>query len=324
MRTSLARIAAFTLLVATVLGCDLSQIAGPAVNRPEAQGGDEVTYTAGTVPARPADRVRIGTFNIQVFGEAKLSKPEVVEVLVDITRRFDVLAIQEVRTAKPELIDDFVRQVNATGMRYAYLLGPRLGRTSSKEQYLYVYDRDRIEVDRNACYTVEDPQDFLHREPLVARFKVITSDRARGFTFSLVNIHTDPDEVDQEVSVLDDVFRAVQRDGSGEDDIILLGDLNASPREFGELGQMPYLAWIVDGQPTNTRGTKCYDNLLFDRRATTEFTGAAGIIDLASEYRLTLDQALQVSDHLPVWAEFSAVEGGTTEMATAPPRFPQF
>ncbi len=52
----------------------------------------------------------------------------------------------------PRLID----YVNADGMRYDYLLGPRLGRTSSKEQYAYVYDTDRILGDPNASYTVND------------------------------------------------------------------------------------------------------------------------------------------------------------------------
>lgn len=303
------------LLVTLALGCE-GQWPRPAAHQaaPPDQGQPEVTYTN----TRTAERLRIGTFNIQVFGEAKMDKPEVVEILVDVIRRFDVLAIQEVRSADPSVVDELVRLVNAAGARYAYLLGPRLGRTSSKEQYLYIYDRARLEVDRNACYTVEDPQDFLHREPLVARFRVIRPSGSEGFSFSLVNIHTDPDEVEQEINVLDDVFRAVQQDGSGEDDILLLGDLNASPREFGELGRMPYGVWLIDGQPTNTRGTKCYDNIVFDRRATTEFTGAAGIIDLATEYGLSLEQAIAVSDHLPVWAEFSLTEGGTSELAERP------
>ncbi len=39
-------------------------------------------------------------------------------------------------------------------------------------------------------------------------------------------VHTDPDETDTELDALDDVFAAVQRSGNGEDDVILLGDLN--------------------------------------------------------------------------------------------------
>ena len=44
--------------------------------------------------------------------------------------------------------------------------------------------------------------------------------------------------------------------------------------------------------------------------ATVEFTGRGGVFDFLREYNLTLAQALEVSDRLPVWAEFSIYEGG--------------
>jgi deoxyribonuclease-1-like protein len=216
-----------------------------------------------------------------------------------------------VRTENPDVVEQFVRAINADGAQYAYLLGPRLGRTVSKEQYLYIYDQSRVEVDGRVRYTVEDPDGLLHRTPLVVRFRAITNSGRPGFSFSLANIHTDPDEVKLEMDVLDDVFRAVQNDGSGEDDVILLGDFNADARHFGQLGQLPYLTLAIDGQATNTRRTESYDNIVFDSRATTEFTGTVGILDMAAEYRLTPTQALAVSDHLPIWAEFSVEEGAS-------------
>ena len=39
-----------------------------------------------------------------------------------------------------------------------------------------------------------------------------------------------------------------------------------------------------------------------------EFTGTCGVFDLMAEFRLSVDEALEVSDHLPVWAEFSVRE----------------
>ena len=39
----------------------------------------------------------IASFNIQVFGQSKLSKPQVVEILAQVARQFDIVAIQEVR-----------------------------------------------------------------------------------------------------------------------------------------------------------------------------------------------------------------------------------
>ncbi|NMC21084.1 MAG: deoxyribonuclease, partial [Thermogutta sp.] len=46
-----------------------------------------------------------------------------------------------------------------------------------------------------------------------------------------------------------------------------------------------------------------------DRRATTEYTGKHGVMDLVRQFNISAGQAAQVADHLPVWAEFSTREG---------------
>jgi endonuclease/exonuclease/phosphatase family metal-dependent hydrolase len=155
----------------------------------------------------------------------------------------------------------------------------------------------------------------LHREPFVTRFRARTASPASSFTFWLVNTHTDPDEVPQEIATLADVFLVMQQARPDEDDVILLGDLNASDNEFGRLAEIPGITWVVHGTTTNTRRTEMYDNLLFDRNRTAEFTGRWGVFDLESVFRLTRDQALQISDHLPVWAEFQAYEGPLAQTA---------
>jgi len=134
-----------------------------------------------------------------------------------------------------------------------------------------------------------------------------------------VNIHTDPDETEAELNALDDVFRAVRADGRNEDDVVILGDLNADDRHLGQLGEMSGIAWVVSGIPTNTRGTSQYDNIVFDRNATREYVGRGGVFDFMREYNLTQDEALDISDHLPVWGEFSVYEGGAIGRVAARP-----
>ncbi|HUG93432.1 MAG TPA: hypothetical protein VML55_21515, partial [Planctomycetaceae bacterium] len=102
----------------------------------------------------------------------------------------------------------------------------------------------------------------------------------------------------------------------GEDDVILLGDLNADEYHLGALGDLPGIFCAISGVPTNTRGTRTYDNIVFDRRATVEYTGRSGVLDLRREYGLTLEQALEISDHLPVWAVFRTHEGARGPLAS--------
>ncbi len=283
--------------------------------------GESVQSDPSLAPAveRRTDTIRIASFNIQVFGKSKLANPKVMGILADVIRRFDVVAIQEVRATSDDILPQFVEMINASGRHYDYVIGPRLGRTNSKEQYAVLFDTASIEVDRNALYTVEDPDDLLHREPLVAWMRVRGPPTNEAFTFKLIDIHTDPDETKQELDALADVYRKVRDDGSNEDDVILLGDLNVDDRHLGRLGEVSQITWVISGVPTNTRGNKQYDNILFSRAATSEFTGRSGVFDLIREFNITTEEALKVSDHMPIWAEFTIREGGQPgRVATRP------
>lgn len=275
---------------------DLSQVASPNSTEP-------VDWTKND------NAIRVATFNIQVLGRSKMGKPDVVRHLAKTIRFFDVVAIQEIRAVDQNIMPELVQAVNSEGGNYSFTIGPRLGRTTSKEQYAYVFDANKIELIAGSVKTVQEPRnrDRLHREPLVARFQTRRSDGQTPFSFSLINIHTDPDETRIELSALDDVYRAVQ-ESYPEDDVILLGDLNEDSDHLGELGQVADIQWVIAGLPTNTRGTASYDNILFTATETREFTGRGGVFDLRSEFGLSMEEALEISDHLPVWAEFTATE----------------
>jgi hypothetical protein len=56
--------------------------------------------TCECLPPQPdGGTITIASFNIQVFGQTKASKPEEMEILVDIIHRYDIVAIQEIRDA---------------------------------------------------------------------------------------------------------------------------------------------------------------------------------------------------------------------------------
>lgn len=295
----------------TLAGCDFERLAkdiSEAAKTGKTPTASIPSTSTKTDVGKTEETIAVGSFNIQVLGQSKLEKPEVMAVLAKIVRRFDVIAIQELRSKEQDVIPRFLDRINEDGSRFDYIVGPRLGRTSSKEQYVYFYDARRIEVLPGSVYTASDSNDLLHREPLVATFRVRDSKHPNPFTFTLINIHTDPDETDWELDALDDVFVRVQADRIREDDVIMLGDFNVDEYHLGQLGKLPGMTWAIAGKPTNTRGTETYDNILFDRRRTVEFAGRSGVLDLQKEYGLSLEEALDVSDHLPVWATFHSGE----------------
>lgn len=271
---------------------------------------DFQTVSSGQAASGPSSgpSLRIAAFNIQDFGNAKAEKVYVIRTLAEIVRQFDIVAIQEISTKNEYLIPNFLKLINQSGRKYDHVIGRRLGNTKSKEQYAYLFDTQRVAVDHQSVYTISDPDNLLHREPLVATFRAREVDPDKAFTFILVATHTDPDVVPQELDALAEVYRVVRRSSRGEDDIIVLGDFNTDDRHMGRLGQLPGIYPLIAGVWTNTRQNKQYDNIVIHQPSTTEYTGRSGVFDVMRHYNLTQKQALLVSDHFPVWAEFSIYE----------------
>jgi deoxyribonuclease-1-like protein len=263
------------------------------------------------LPQRTRETILIASFNIQTFGKKKMEDQWVIERIIAVLRQFDVVAIQEVRAEDQTTIPRLIQLINAQGARYDYLIGPRLGRSVSKEQYAFIYDTASVVSSPDAIYTIKDEADLLHREPLVARFVTRVPPNFQPFSFSLVNMHTDPDEVRTELPVMHTVLKGIREFeyvSAREDDVILMGDLNANPSQFGTLGQIPGIYWTVSDEPTNTIRKSIWDNIIFDRGLTNEYTGRSGVLDLCDMFGIKTEEALRISDHLPIWAEFSTLE----------------
>lgn len=274
-------------------------------------GSGQANAATASIPQRSVNTLLIGSFNMQRLGPSKLADPWTMDKFAQIIRLFDVIALQEITSSDQRTLPILVELVNQGGRSYDYTISPRIGRGSGAgayfEQYAFVFDRMRVVSQANMCYVVNDTADVLHREPFVGRFQAITN-AGRPFAFSLINIHTDPDEIRNELDVLADVYMSVRQYEYPEDDILLLGDLNAAPGGLGKLETIPDLVPVIQNVFTNTRQSKILDNILLDRRLTREFTGRAGVFNTQREFRLQTSDADRVSDHLPVWAEFSILE----------------
>ena len=309
-------------IVALVAACDQfsgitekeSDLAHGLVESADTGGQDVVASTTGSARRVILDRnsaeIIIGSFNIQRFGISKMGNAKVMATLVAIARQFDVLAIQEIRSRNDQaFLQKYVNMINADGSRYSYVLSPLLGSKKYTEQYGFVFDTDRIELVSEGA-VVPDPNQLLSREPMFSRFRTRTAVPDQAFTFALANIHIAPNESREELATLYEVYLWLQSYLQNvEDDVILLGDFNEPPRHYGQMWQIRTLAAALpEGVKTNTLGTRSYDNILFDQRMTLEYAGKSGVMDIRQIFGLTMEEAQDVSDHLPVWAAFSAGE----------------
>ncbi len=287
----------------------LDFLEGTSDARPTAAGAAE-----GEARLPPPDRerqtIRIASFNAGPLDRSKLANRLVAGHLVRTIRQFDAIGLQDIRADGPALLGELLEQVNADGRHYAMASTPSRARVRGEPMCAVLFDKAVLQIDPSTVCLVEDPAGRLRHRPLVAAFRARGPEPSTAFTFTLINAWTSPDRAAQELDFMDDVFRAVRDDGRNEDDIILLGSLYADARRLEHWYHYLNLAAAINSTPTTTRGTHVADNLVFDRRATIEYTGRAEVFDLMAELELTAEQALEVSEHRPVWAEFSVYEGG--------------
>ncbi|MBR6011939.1 MAG: endonuclease/exonuclease/phosphatase family protein, partial [Methanomicrobium sp.] len=168
-----------------------------------------------------SDLLKIGSFNIQVFGQSKSAKTDVMNVLADIIRTYDIIAVQEIRDSSGTALDNLLRQVNSDGSSYAYLVSERLGRTSSKEQYAYVYNTRTVSPIGSA-FTYPQTSDIFHRTPYIASFK----SNAGIFNATFAVIHTDPDDAANEIKSLYEVAEYAKGVLPADEPVIVMGDYN--------------------------------------------------------------------------------------------------
>ncbi len=267
-------------------------------------GGDEET-NGEPEPTPETVSIKVAAFNIQIFGKSKRSKPEVMTVLVDVAREFDVMLVQEIRDSSGETAPAYLEQINGEGASYAYIESERLGRSTSKESYAYYWNTDTVEYMEDTAYVYNDTGDVFEREPYVASF------RSGGFDFTLVGIHTKPDDAENEIGNLTAVVASVIASDPGEGDVIVMGDFNADGSYFDEDGPSPLIGegynWIVENSyDTMTRTGWTYDRVvLLDGTYGGEYVaGSCEVFYFDAVYGVGQELTEDVSDHYPVYAVY--------------------
>jgi endonuclease/exonuclease/phosphatase family metal-dependent hydrolase len=272
----------------------------------------------------------IGTWNIRAFGEIFRSWDEnpgnpkrnfrAMVYIAEIIRRFDVIAIQEVK-----------RDISGLRMLLDELLGSNWGLVISdvsggskgnSERLTYIYDKRRVQPSGLAGEIVlpltdeGNPAQQFDRTPYIVGFQTANE------KFSLLTAHirygkTPADRLG-EISTLSQYIateiRQRAKSGPEEGNLIVLGDFNIDER-----GENPlFKAFISTGlvvpeQLLNLKSTydskpKFYDQVAwFMDGLNLTYTGQAGVIDFAGAvYKdLPLSQmSYRLSDHFPLWTEF--------------------
>ncbi|KAL2091665.1 hypothetical protein ACEWY4_013928 [Coilia grayii] len=263
--------------------------------------------------------LKICSFNVQSFGENKMSKPEVMDVIVQCIARCDITLIMEIKDGRglafPQLMTKLNSRYSSRRNEYEYVISDRLGRKAYKEQYAFIY-RSRL-VSVKDVYQYADSQsgdeDVFAREPFIVWF---SSPKTEVKDFLIIPIHTVPEAAIREIDELVDVFEDAQRHWISENftdpPTIIMGDFNAAcgyvpKRQWKNirLRSNSSFLWLTGDSIDTTvkQSTNCaYDRVVLHGEKMIQAVKSTSleVFDFQTEYGLTEQQALAVSDHFPV------------------------
>lgn len=308
-------------------------------------------HLAATVPSKRLDEnLLIATWNLRGFasltrewtaGENDSPKRDLRGLLAigEILRRFDVIAIQEVKGDLRALRD----LMKWLGADWSFLMTDVSGGAAGNDERMaFVFDRRRVQLSGLACELVVPPEwlaevspDAIHRQ--FARTPYAVSFRSGRSTFVLATLHVvwgaDARERVPELRAIARWMREwADRSSAWSHNLIALGDFNIDRKDDplwqaftstglrapAELDAVPRSIFARAGEPESS---KFYDQIawletedgtpLLDMR----YTRAGHVDFLPFVYRdgglSTKAISYRVSDHYPLWAEFDIREHAT-------------
>ena len=259
--------------------------------------------------SRRRTELKLAAWNIRILSnnsrnDAELQK--IAKTLID----YDFIAITEIRDEK--VLKRLQKILSASGAEYGYLMSEPVGRegSSHKERYAFLYYKGLVSVVTGGKLYPDaaDGEDDFVRDPYWATF------RAGKFDFSVIAVHVvwGDSVADRRAEVMElaEVYTYVQEANGAEDDVLLLGDFNRElddVQAYAPLFSLPSMTHLFQfPQKSHIRDSSLYDNIYFQKKNITEYTGESGI-DKFDETDFGNDDAaanLAVSDHRPVWAVF--------------------
>lgn len=197
--------------------------------------------------------ISIACWNLQIFGKTKAANQTLINYYAEKLDDYDIFIVQEIRDKSGEAIQTLASEFP----NYDYVLSQRAGQSSSKEQYAVFYN-PQVQLVSSYDYQT-DYQEEMQRPPLKCTFN------SNNWTFTLYTIHTQPDNVDSELSILETII------GEPTQDTIILGDLNADGSYYNEddKNQFTGWTWIVgdDVDTTVAASDNTYDRIFINDAA---------------------------------------------------------
>ncbi|PNI80044.1 DNASE1L3 isoform 6 [Pan troglodytes] len=227
--------------------------------------------------------LRICSFNVRSFGESKQEDQNAMDVIVKVIKRCDIILVMEIKDSNNRICPILMEKLNREKL------------VSVKRSYHYHDYQD-------------GDADVFSREPFVVWFQ---SPHTAVKDFVIIPLHTTPETSVKEIDELVEVYTDVKHRWKAEN-FIFMGDFNAGcsyvPKKAWKnirLRTDPRFVWLIGDQEDTTvkKSTNCaYDRIVLRGQeiVSSVVPKSNSVFDFQKAYKLTEEEALDVSDHFPV------------------------
>lgn len=248
--------------------------------------------------------VSICSWNLKDFGRSKSDSE--IEFIANTIKDFDIVLIQEVVAGDPggaQAVGRLGDALSRKGTKWEYRISDATSGENSykRERYAYLWKPSKVTLSGKPWLELKY-NDELNREPFYATF------RSGAKEFTLVNFHAITKNMQPETEVK--YFKYLPEEYPNLN-LIFCGDFNLpqSHTVFNPIKKMGYTPVLI-GQNTSLKmecvGNEClsseFDNFFYHRNKI--FMINRGIIPFYASFQ-SLNEARTISDHVPIFFEFS-------------------
>ena len=265
------------------------------------------------IPKRQVDEnILVATWNIQNFSNRKSLRA--IQYMADICERFDIIALQEVKTD----LRGLSRLQELLPGNYKILVSDPTG---NNERFAFLYDKRTVFSTGLVCeigfkVPAKTHQGYqLHRMPYCASF------RAGRFDFVIASAHiyygkTAKERLQRKEEIrmlVEFIDKRSKTEGTKvfDRDFFVVGDFNieeAGDQFFEALKSKGFkMPPKLRNLKTNFLQNATYDKICWMDRPSFSFTGKANVVPFGQvlfQERTPKGGKKEISDHLPLWAEF--------------------
>ncbi|MDR6846480.1 endonuclease/exonuclease/phosphatase family protein [Flavobacterium granuli] len=247
-------------------------------------------------------QTKLLSWNIQNFGKSKSDQE--IAFIANTVKDYDIIAIQEVVAGNggAQAVARLADALNRKGTKWDYRISdPTSSDAHGTERYAFVWKTNKLKL-KGKPWLEQKYQTEIDREPYFATFEI------KDKTITIVAFHAIPKSKQPETEIK--YFKLLPKEYPNLN-LLFAGDFNCSQSHsvfdpLKKMGFPPILKNQKTSLKTKPKGTEClayeYDNMFYK---TNSINYLKSDVILFYKKFISLKEARKVSDHIPIWFEFS-------------------